>query len=70
MKRTHDGVCTLQIAWQRLKSSKGAAGIDRISIERFEGQAEQYLQELQQQLKTGTFQPQVSRVGRNKTTQA
>ena len=50
---------TLQIAWQRVKSNKGAAGIDRISIERFEGQAEQYLQELQQQLKTGTFQPQV-----------
>ena len=49
---------TLQIAWQRVKSNKGAAGIDRISIERFEGQAEQYLQELQQQLKTGTFQPQ------------
>ena len=49
---------TLQIAWQRVKNNKGAAGIDRISIERFEGQAEQYLQELQQQLKTGTFQPQ------------
>ena len=30
------------------ESNKGAAGIDRISIERFEGQAEQYLQELQQ----------------------
>lgn len=49
---------TLQVAWQRVKSNKGAAGIDRISIERFEGQAEQYLQELQQQLKTGTYQPQ------------
>ncbi len=49
---------TLQSAWQRVKSNKGAAGIDRISIERFEGQAEQYLQELQQQLKTGIYQPQ------------
>lgn len=49
---------TLQIAWQRVRSNQGAAGIDRISIERFEGQAEQYLQELLQQLKTGTYQPQ------------
>lgn len=49
---------TLQIAWQRVKNNRGAAGIDRISIERFEGQAEQYLQELHQQLKTGTYQPQ------------
>jgi RNA-directed DNA polymerase len=49
---------TLQIAWQRVRSNRGAAGIDRISIERFEGQAEQYLQELHQQLKTGTYQPQ------------
>ena len=49
---------TLHRAWQRVKSNKGAAGIDRISIERFEGQAAQYLQELQQQLKTGTYQPQ------------
>jgi RNA-directed DNA polymerase len=49
---------TLQIAWQRVKRNRGAAGIDRISIERFEGQAEQYLQELHDQLETGTFQPQ------------
>jgi RNA-directed DNA polymerase len=48
---------TLQIAWQRVKRNRGAAGIDRISIERFEGQAEQYLQELHEQLKTGTYQP-------------
>ena len=49
---------TLQMAWQRVRSNKGAAGIDRISIECFEGQAEQYRQELHQQLKTGTYQPQ------------
>ncbi len=49
---------TLQIAWQRVRRNPGAAGIDRISIERFEGQAEQYLQEQHQQLKTGTYQPQ------------
>lgn len=49
---------TLQRAWQRVKRNRGAAGIDRISIERFEGHAEQYLQELHQQLKMGTYQPQ------------
>lgn len=49
---------TLQMAWQRVKKNKGGAGIDRISIERFEGKAEQYLQELHRQLKTGTYQPQ------------
>ena len=49
---------TLQIAWQRVRSNQGAAGIDRISIERFEGQAEQYLHELHEQLKTGSYQPQ------------
>jgi RNA-directed DNA polymerase len=49
---------TLQIAWQRVKSNKGAAGIDRVSIERFEEQSEKYLGELHEQLKTGNFQPQ------------
>ncbi|MFI3136624.1 MAG: group II intron reverse transcriptase/maturase [Methylococcaceae bacterium] len=49
---------TLQTAWQRVKSNKGAAGIDRVSIERFEEQSGQYLQELHGQLKTGTYQPQ------------
>lgn len=49
---------TLQIAWQRVKSNQGAAGIDRVSIERFEGQREHYLQELHEQLKNGTYQPQ------------
>jgi RNA-directed DNA polymerase len=49
---------TLQIAWQRVKGNKGAAGIDRVSIERFDEQSAKYLQELQEQLKTGSYQPQ------------
>jgi len=49
---------SLKLAWQRVKKNKGAAGIDRISIERFEGQAERYLQELHQQLKAGRYLPQ------------
>lgn len=59
---------TLAIAWQRVKSNRGAAGIDRISIERFDGQAEQYLQELHRQLKDGTDRVQaVKRVTIPKT---
>ena len=49
---------TLQIAWQRVKSNKGAAGIDKVSIERFDARSQQYLQELHEQLKYGTYQPQ------------
>ncbi len=48
----------LEIAWQRVKSNKGAAGYDRVSIERFSEQSAKYLQELHEQLKTGTYQPQ------------
>lgn len=48
---------TLRAAWQKVKSNKGAAGIDRISIERFEEQSEKYLQELQESLKDGTYRP-------------
>ncbi len=33
---------TLRIAWQRVKSNRGAAGIDKISIERFESKAESW----------------------------
>jgi RNA-directed DNA polymerase len=48
---------TLQIAWQLVRSNKGAAGIDRISIERFEDKSEKYLQELHESLKDGTYRP-------------
>ncbi len=49
---------TLQLAWQRVKANKGAAGIDRQSIERFEANEDLYLQELQEQLQEEAFQPQ------------
>lgn len=48
---------TLAAAWQQVKANKGAAGIDHISIERFEAQAERYLDELHQALKMGTYRP-------------
>ncbi|HET6630235.1 MAG TPA: group II intron reverse transcriptase/maturase [Woeseiaceae bacterium] len=41
---------TLQAAWQRVARNKGAAGVDRISVERFAGRAEHYLDEISQAL--------------------
>lgn len=49
---------TLEAAWRQVKSNKGAAGIDRISIERFEAHAERYLAELHDALKSGEYRPQ------------
>lgn len=49
---------TLWAAWQRVKANRGAAGIDRMSIERFEAQAERYLAELAEALREGSYQPQ------------
>lgn len=49
---------TLQAAWRLVRANKGAAGIDRISIERFEDHSEKYLQELHESLKDGTYRPE------------
>jgi RNA-directed DNA polymerase len=48
---------TLWAAWQRVAANHGAAGIDRMSIERFEAQAARYLAELAQALREGSYQP-------------
>ena len=54
---------TLTAAWEQVKANQGAAGIDRISIDRFEERVEQYLNELHQTLKDGTYRPEaVNRV--------
>jgi len=34
---------TLNIAWEQVKSNKGSAGIDKVSIEKFEYNAQIYL---------------------------
>ena len=49
---------TLELAWQRVLANKGGAGIDKISLTRFEMNAKHYLLELQETLKKGTYQPQ------------
>jgi len=49
---------TLNIAWEQVKSNKGSAGIDKVSIEKFELKAEIYLKELEQSLKEHSYNPQ------------
>lgn len=46
---------TLQAALTQVKARKGAAGIDGVSVARFEAQSGKYLSELSQQLKAGSY---------------
>lgn len=48
----------LSAAWTRVRSNRGSAGVDAQSIERFEAQAEQYLGEIHNALKSGSYEPQ------------
>jgi RNA-directed DNA polymerase len=48
---------TLKQAWGFVKENQGAAGVDKISIARFDKHWEKYLQEILDQLKAGTYQP-------------
>ena len=48
---------TLQAAWRRVAANAGAAGVDEQSVKQFAAQQERYLEELEQALKTGTYQP-------------
>ncbi len=48
---------TLQAAWRIVARNKGAAGVDRMSVERFAAQEGRYLQELHEQLRDGSYQP-------------
>ena len=49
---------TLWCAWERVRRNRGAAGVDRISVTRFEQQAQRYLREVHEQLKSGEYQVQ------------
>ena len=48
---------TLEVAWKRVASNKGAAGVDRISIKRFRSNAQFYLEELEKDLCNGAYRP-------------
>lgn len=45
----------LQIAWQRIRKNAGAAGIDKVTVEEFEKQADRYLEVAQAKLKAGHY---------------
>ena len=49
---------TLEIAWQKVAANKGSAGVDGQSVKRFGKRATEYLQELSEALKSGTYRPQ------------
>ena len=52
---------TLAAAWTKVRSNRGAAGVDGQSIERFTARQEEYLAELAQALRQGTYRPQAVR---------
>jgi RNA-directed DNA polymerase len=52
---------TLQAAWEQVESNRGAAGIDRQSIEGFAAHAKRHLDELAKDLEAGRYQPQAVR---------
>jgi RNA-directed DNA polymerase len=49
---------TLALAWKKVQANHGAAGVDGQSIERFAARSEEYLAELSEDLRMGTYQPQ------------
>lgn len=49
---------TLEAAWEGVRRNRGAAGVDRITVERFEARAQEYLNELHEDLKHERYRPQ------------
>ena len=49
---------TLRAAWRKVAANAGAAGVDGQSVERFGARAENYLEELNRALRTGTYRPE------------
>ena len=52
------GTANLESAWQAVKRNKGAAGVDRVSISRYQRNSGKYLSELSLGIKNGTYRPQ------------
>jgi RNA-directed DNA polymerase len=48
---------TLELGWAQVATNAGAAGVDRMSVERFAHRREHYLAELAQALRDGTYSP-------------
>jgi len=51
------GERNLSASWEKVRKKGGAAGVDRQSIEVFERNAEKYLKELEEELRSGKYEP-------------
>jgi RNA-directed DNA polymerase len=49
---------TLKLGWVRVAKNAGAAGVDRMSVERFAQERDRYLAELAQALRDGSYRPE------------
>ena len=52
---------TLELGWTRVAKNAGAAGVDRMSVERFAQGRDRYLVELARALQDGSYRPQAVR---------
>lgn len=48
---------TLEAAWRRVERNHGAAGIDRVSVQRFKVNEARHLRELEESLRDGSYRP-------------
>jgi RNA-directed DNA polymerase len=55
------GVGALRLGWMQVEKNAGAAGVDRMSVERFAQGQERYLAELALALRDGSYTPQAVR---------
>lgn len=51
----------LAAAWKKVAKNRGAAGVDRVSVEHFEAREEVYLAELSEALRDGSYAPEAVR---------
>lgn len=51
----------LMNAWDKVRANKGAAGVDKVTIQMFQAKQVQYLSELEHELRTGTYKPKAVR---------
>jgi len=51
----------LRRSFEKVKAKKGAAGTDHVTVEEFERQVERHLEQLERQLREGTYRPQAIR---------
>jgi RNA-directed DNA polymerase len=47
----------LELAWEKVKSNRGSAGLDDVTIAQFEARQEDYLDLLHRKLRDGTYRP-------------